>query len=199
MDRSASTCVAERHRRATAGPLQEFRERTVAPHVGAQDAARRLRPLRRSTTAPAPSPNSTHVLRSFQSTMELIFSAPTTRMVSATPRLDEPFGHRHAVDPARCMPPRCRRRRRASAPSSAWRSTAVAGSRRSAVAVLRTIASISPGATPARCHRGARRRAAMTHVVSFSAAMCRSAMPVRSTIHSCDVSMTDAPRSHDSS
>ena len=37
------------------------------------------------TAAPAPSPNKTHVERSVQSTIELIRSDPTTRIVSPTP------------------------------------------------------------------------------------------------------------------
>ena len=40
---------------------------------------------RRSTTAPAPSPNSTHVVRSVQSTMRVSVSAPITSTVRAAP------------------------------------------------------------------------------------------------------------------
>ena len=42
-------------------------------------------PLARRTAAPAASPNSTHVLRSCQSTNALIFSAPMISAVSTEP------------------------------------------------------------------------------------------------------------------
>ena len=63
------------------------------------------------------------------------------------------------------------------------------------VAVFRIMISSSPACTPA-CSMACRAAAvAMEHVLSPSAAMCRDAMPVRSMIHSCDVSIPMAPKS----
>jgi hypothetical protein len=71
----------------------------------------------------------------------------------------------------------------------------VAGSKRSAVAVLKTIASISPAVMPARSIACRAAVAAIEHVLSPSDVMCRSRMPVRSTIHSSFVSRPSAAKS----
>ena len=74
-------------------------------------------------------------------------------------------------------------------------STAVAGSRRSGVAVLQMMMSISPGCTPARCIAMRAAPAPMLHVVSVGPAMWRSEIPVRSITHSCVVSIPIAAKS----
>ena len=81
------------------------------------------------------------------------------------------------------------------APSAAWMSHAVAGRRRSGVAVLRMITSSSPACTPARSIAMRDASAPSAQVVSPSPAMCRSEMPVRSITHSCVVSMPIAAKS----
>ena len=87
-------------------------------------------------------------------------------------------------------------------PPRAWRLARPAGrppspaSRRSGVAVLSTMTSISPGVARARAAwRCAPRRPRSEQVDSPAPAMRRSRMPVRSTIHSCDVSSPNAAKS----
>jgi hypothetical protein len=74
------------------------------------------------------------------------------------------------------------------APSSACRSHAVDGSRRSGVAVESTIRSSSPGWMPARSIAMREACAAMSAAPISAGAMRRSWMPVRSRIHSSFVS-----------
>jgi hypothetical protein len=63
------------------------------------------------------------------------------------------------------------------------------------VAVLSTITSRSPACTPALSIARREASAAMEQVDSPSSAMRRSWMPVRSTIHSCEVSIPRAAKS----
>jgi hypothetical protein len=74
------------------------------------------------------------------------------------------------------------------APSSACMSHAVDGSSRSGVAVDSTITSTSPGWMPARSMAMRLARAAISAAPMSASAMRRSRMPVRSKIHSSDVS-----------
>ena len=75
-----------------------------------------------------------------------------------------------------------------SAPSSAWRSQAVDGSSRSGLAVASTMVSISAAVTPAAARaRSLASRLSMATVCS-GPAMWRSRIPVRSTIHTSEVS-----------
>ncbi len=75
------------------------------------------------------------------------------------------------------------------APSSAWISTAVAGSSRSGLAVPRMIRSSSLAVTPARFIARRAASEAMLVSVSPSPQMCRWRMPVPSRIHSSEVSI----------
>src|SRR5690606_76159 len=68
-------------------------------------------------------------------------------------------------------------------------------SNRSGVAVLKMMVSISPGCTPAFCMAALAALAAMDLVLSPASEMWRSRIPVRSTIHSSDVSMPMAAKS----
>ena len=135
----ADHLLADRVGRAAAGPVQQRREPAVGLDEGREDAAPRPRRRAGRTAAPAPSPNRIAVERSCKSVMVESFSAPTTSTVSLCPDGDEPLGHGERVDEARDTPRRCRRPRRSSAPSSAWRSQAVEGSSRSGVAVASTM------------------------------------------------------------
>ena len=81
------------------------------------------------------------------------------------------------------------------APSAACTSTAVEGSNRSGVAVLRMIVSTSPALTEARSIALRAASTAMEQVDSPSRAIRRSWIPDRSTIHSCVVSIPRAAKS----
>ena len=148
-------------------------------------------PRRRcSTTAPAPSPNSTQVPRSFQSRMREKVSAPITSARCAWPSADEIVGDRQRIDEAGAdrlhvegdAPRACRARPgpRSRWPGKVWSGVAVAehdaGRRRRP-------------STPA-CVQRLRAAAcvARSEVSSPSAAMWRWRMPVRSPIHSSEVS-----------
>src|SRR2546423_14366232 len=83
--------------------------------------------LRLSIAAPAPSPKSTHVARSFQSTIALIFSEPTTSAVSAVPDMISPSAVLIAYSqPAHAAPPSDAAAR--VGPNSAWMLAAGDGS-----------------------------------------------------------------------
>ena len=98
--------------------------------------------------APAPSPKSTQVLRSVQSTMVLSTSAPITSTVSAMPVAIRPSATCALYSQPLQAAPRSNAMAR-PAPSAACTSTAVAGSRWSGVAVPSTMRSISLADTPA--------------------------------------------------
>ncbi|MCJ7630341.1 MAG: phosphate acyltransferase PlsX, partial [Longimicrobiales bacterium] len=74
------------------------------------------------------------------------------------------------------------------APRRAWRSPAVEGSQRSGVAVARMRMSISPGSTPAFAMAVLAASAAISAAPSSARPILRSPIPVRSRIHSSEVS-----------
>ena len=98
--------------------------------------------------------------------------------------LDQPFGDRKPVQKSAARGGDVEAAAARLAPSSAWRSTAVAGRSRSGVAVLQDDDVDLAGVHAGALHRDARAAAPMLHVVSLGPAMWRSRMPVRSTIHS---------------
>ena len=141
-----------------------------------------------STTAPAPSPNSTQVVRSEKSKMREKTSAPTTSALLAAPVLimasatliayTKPLQTAwisNAGQPA--------------IPSLFCKMQALDGNTMSGVDVATMMRSISPGCKPAACKAFfAASKAKSLHDTS-GAAKCRAWMPVRSTIHSSEVSM----------
>ena len=142
----------------------------------------------RITTAPAPSPNSTHVVRSFQSNMRDITSAPTTSAVLACP----PRMYKSAVFIAYTKPPHTACMSNAALrffiPSLSCRMQAVLGNTWSGVVVATITRSISSVSIPAaEIARRLACRARSLHI-SPSAAICRSSIPLRETIQSCEVS-----------
>jgi hypothetical protein len=141
----------------------------------------------RNTAAPAPSPNSTQVLRSFQLTMVESLSAPMTSTVSAVWAM------------MKCWPISSAKRKPEQAASmsnaAAWlapilrcTTQAVEGKGMSGVIVATMIKSICSGVTRARAMATSAALAARSEVCSCLAAMRRSLMPVRLVIHSSDVS-----------
>ena len=109
-----------------------------------------------STMAPAPSPNSTQVPRSFQSRMREKVSAPITSARRGDAVLDHAVGHRHARRRSPRTPPARRRRRPRVMPSAACTRVAVAGKVSSGVAVASTIRSRSAAFSPASVERALR-------------------------------------------
>ncbi len=83
--------------------------------------------LRLEHHAPAPSPNSTQVVRSFQSRMREKVSAPITSARLASAGAQEPVGGRRARRRSRSRPPARRRPRRGACRARPGWSTAVAG------------------------------------------------------------------------
>ena len=150
---------------------------------------------RLSTAAPAPSPNSTHVERSVQSMIELIRSEPTTSTVSADAGRDQPFGDRRAVDEARARRADVERR---GARRAELGLQVDGGGRKQPIGRrgAEDDASISPGGDAGALHGlsrgGGGHRAGRSRLPT---AMCRSRMPVRSTIHSSFVSRPSAAKS----
>ena len=140
-----------------------------------------------NTAAPAPSPKSTQVLRSFQSMIEDNFSAP---MISTFWYVPLSINWR-PISSAYRKPVQAASRSNAAAlaaPSSCCTMQAVAGKGMSGVMVATMIKSRSAASTPARS--SAMRAAAMpmVEVYSSSAAVRRSRMPVREVIQSSVVS-----------
>src|SRR5690348_7130700 len=140
-----------------------------------------------STTAPAPSPNSTQVSRSLQSIIRVSVSAPMTSTRFAWPArtklLATPSAYtkpEHAALTSNAMQP--------LAPRRSWIRHAVAGKMRSGVVVPSTTMSSSNALTPASANACWAARNARSPVVSPSAATRRSRMPVRVRIHSSLVS-----------
>ena len=88
-----------------------------------------------STTAPAPSPKRTQVVRSFQLMTRDRSSTPTTRTRFIVAGRDELVGDRQAEDEARARRAEVERRAVRGAPSFCWRKTAVAGIGMSGVTV----------------------------------------------------------------
>src|SRR5919106_1607775 len=139
------------------------------------------------TIAPAASPKSTQVFRSFQSVMRESISTPTTSTRLAAPFLtywsptpipkSEP-AHAASTSNAKAL----------RAPSLACRKTAVAGIGMSGDTVPTMIASSSSGRVLAISSARTDALSAMSEVSSPSAAIRRSLIPVRSVIHSSVVS-----------
>ena len=140
-----------------------------------------------STTAPAPSPNSTQVVRSLQSTMRVSVSEPITRAVFTEPEAMN-FS---ATLSAKMKPEQAALTSNAGQPAAPRRACtrqAVDGKMRSGVVVPTTISSISEASTPAASSARTAAWKARSPVVSPSAATCRWRMPVRAAIHSSEVS-----------
>ncbi len=140
-----------------------------------------------STTAPAPSPKRTQVLRSLQSRMREKVSAHITSERWNAPVLNRPStvarpntNPEHTACKSNAAP--CVR------PSPACTDTADAGNVLSGVEVASTIRSIDCASTPAAVSAARAAASAMSAVVSPFAAMRRSRMPVRCVIHSSEVS-----------
>ena len=102
---------------------------------------------------------------------------------------DQRVGGGRARRRSRSRPPAGRRRRRASCPSFSWTVTAVAGKVLSGVEVA-THDQVDVGGRRGRRRRAraARPRPPRSEVISPSAAIWRSRMPVRCAIHSSEVS-----------
>src|SRR5688500_2105219 len=101
-----------------------------------------------STTAPAPSPNSTHVPRSLQSSMRVSVSAPTTRTVLAAPeRMNLSATVRAYTKPEQAA--LTSNAGQPLAPSRCCNRQAVDGKIKSGVVVPSTIRSSSEACTPA--------------------------------------------------
>ena len=147
-----------------------------------------------STTAPAPSPNSTQVARSFQSKMRLKISAPMTSAFFAMPLLIYAL----AVVMAYIKPAHTACTSNAGQPSMpnlCCTMVAVAGNCISGVAVATIIKSISCAGTLASSNAFKAACTAKSLVFSLSAAKWRALMPVRVVIHSSDVSIRFAKSS----
>lgn len=144
-----------------------------------------------TTAAPAPSPKRMHVLRSVQSTIRLIASAPTT---SASGRGDA-ASRQCAVCSAYTKPVQAafmsKQTVSPDSPSALCSAQAVLGMRLSGVIVATMQTPMSSARTPER--ESAMRAASMASCVCVSPShTCRRRMPVRETIHASDVSMRAA-------
>src|ERR1044071_4284017 len=144
-----------------------------------------------STSAPAPSPNSTHLLRSVQSTVRYSVSTPTTSTVSArlepmSPRAS-PVPNTNPVQAANMSYAAAR-----VAPSFCCSVHAHEGRMRSGVVVARMMWSTSRASTPAISSARWQAINARSLEACPVAAIRRSRMPVRSTIHSSEVSTSFA-------
>ena len=141
----------------------------------------------RTSVAPAPSPNSTAVVRSLQSMIDVSFSAATTSTFSACSLATRPSATLSAyTKPEHAAP--TSKAAAFLAPRIAWRSHACEGSSRSGDAVAYTMASKSSGVRPF-CSSTCRAAAfPMQALLSFLLETRRSRMPVRSRIHWSEVS-----------
>ena len=130
-----------------------------------------------STIAPAPSPNSTQVVRSFQSSMRDMVSAPITRHGLRLAGADEIVGDRKRVDEARAHRLHVEGRAVRACRAAPARVVAVAGKVSSGVVVARR-----SGRSPSHSCRAAR------------SAACEAAI-ARSEVHLAvggDVALADA-------
>ena len=140
------------------------------------------------TTAPAPSPNSTQVPRSVQSRMREKVSAPITSARLYAPDLQQAIGGRQRIDEAGAD----RLQVEGGAVGDAERRLHRDGARRKGVVGRRggehdQVDRLRIDDARARAPR-ARRAQPRSEVSSPAAAMWRSWMPVRCTIHSSEVS-----------
>ena len=140
----------------------------------------RAAPRARRTTAPAPSPNSTQVPRSFQSRMREKVSAPITSAVCAWPDADEIVGGGERVDEAGAHRLQVEGDARGRLPSLRWTAVAVAGKvwsgrrGRDQDQIEVAEARCRPAPGPARAARSRDRRSAR-HRPRGAAARCPSA------------------------
>ena len=140
-----------------------------------------------STTAPAPSPNRTAVPRSFQSVIALSFSTPITNAFLTSPQRM----YLSAIDRAYKKPEQAALTSMApqsGRPSRACNRHAVLGNTRSGDVVPTINSPMSCGLTPAACIARCAATSAISPLVSSSRAIRRSLIPVRSRIHSSEVS-----------
>ena len=139
------------------------------------------------TVAPAPSPNRMLVPRSVKFRNRLNTSAPISRTVSAMPEVTNAV----AVDSPYEKPAHaaCTSKAGQVTPSLRWVHTAVEGKGISPVVVATTIMSICSGLTPALSSASRPAASARSDVTVPSSANRRDSMPVRSRIHSSDVSI----------
>ena len=143
--------------------------------------------LGRTSVAPAPSPNSTAVVRSLQSMMDVSLSDATTSTCRACSLATSPSATLRAYrKPVQAAP--TSNAAACLAPSRAWRSHAWEGRSRSGEQVARTTASRSSGVSPVCSSTCSAAALAMQAFDSSGPATRRSRMPVRSRIHWSDVS-----------
>ncbi len=136
--------------------------------------------------APAPSPNSTQVLRSCQLTTRLMTSAPTTAIRWAPLLINPPASSRPYKNPE--QPALTSNAAGPRSPSLCCNQHAVDGNRVSGVEVPTMIASSSLGVRSAAVQARSRASAARSEVATPSSAIRRSRIPVRSAIHWSEVS-----------
>ncbi len=142
-----------------------------------------------STTAPAPSPNSTQVVRSFQSRMREKVSAPITSARLCEPRAQQAVGDGERIDKARAHRLQVEGRALGDAERGLHRRPRSPGRCGRASRCRRTIRSIDCGIDAGMGERGLRRLGAeIRGEFIVGAAIWRSRMPVRCTIHSSVVS-----------
>ena len=146
-----------------------------------------------TTAAPAASPNSTHVARSDQSISLVITSTPMTRSLFPSAARLRAMS-RPRTNPAHPLPPRSKAGM-FSAPMRSWTKAAVSGVYTSGVSVARMISSTSVAAMPASARAFSAAAEAKSAVDSSSATKCLVLMPVRTVIHSSDVSTNCAQSS----
>src|SRR5258705_5832760 len=136
----------------------------------------------RIKVAPAPSPNSTAVVRSVQSMILVSFSAAMTSMCLPCPDAMSPSATLSAyTNPAHAAP--TSKAAAFLAPSTACRSHAADGSSRSGEAVAYTIASTSSGVRAFCSSTCSAAALPMQALVSSLLETRRSRIPVRSRIH----------------
>ena len=146
--------------------------------------------LASSTTAPAPSPNSTQVVRSLKSRMREKTSEPITSALRRRAGADHRVGHASARRRSRSRPPARRRPGSHARRACCCTMQAVDGNTMSGVDVATMIRSIVAHVAV----RGLQRRRAPLHARGRcsrrrASAKWRAWMPVRSTIQSSEVSM----------
>ena len=138
------------------------------------------------TTAPAPSPNSTHVPRSVQSTRPERASLPMSRIVSTPPAANCMAVTRPYTKPEQAalmsIAPHF-------SPRLCWTIDALAGNCCSELHVARRRRPTSPGSTPAMARAS---RPATVDISETLPPTCLAEIPLRSLIHSSVVSTSSA-------
>jgi hypothetical protein len=164
-------------------PLSGAEPQSTGPTPGSSPSATGV-----TTAAPAPSPNSTAVLRSVQSTTSDSFSAPITSALRDAPaRIAWSAVPRPYEKPEQAV----FRSNAAGAviPSRAATRVATFGQRSTDEQVATMTVSMSAAATPEPANAFSAAKVAMSATVSWSATR-RSAMPTRSRIQASLVSTT---------